>query len=310
MITTENELRALLMDTALADSSIAAVPVDESPLLALVVDIGTLDQAAWPLLRERVAQTGRWPVLTSLFGDADSWDGTVRETDLFSRYSYDEENRGSRRDDSPAAVVDASLGFDVAEALVGCQGDEREADADDVGYAVQETLERFGAAPEIGDAEAFLREHCLVSVADLERWLFDWEIATFPAALQLPPSGLSHLSWDERDETQALVLLPTDKGWEAPAYMHWYGAPLWNSQLVIALLREWNEKYGAELVGHLGTRLLLQTRRRPVTPQEALHLAWQQNLIAPCTISLPGVSLRDHARALMHTNQWFLHERP
>lgn len=312
MITTESELRALLKDTVLADCRIAVTPIDESPFTALVMDVGALEQEAWTLLRARVAQTGRWPLLTCLSGDVSgTWDDTVREVDLFSRFAYDEENRGTRSDDSPAAVIDAAVGFDVAEALVGCQADEREADSDDVEYAVQETLQHFGAAPAIGDAEAFLREQGLVSVADLERWLFDWEIATFPTALQLPPSGLSHLTWhDGGNETQALVLLPTDKGWEAPAYMHWYGAPLWNSQLVIALLREWNEKYGAELVGHLGTRLLLQTTRRPATPQEAFHLAWQQYLIAPCTTTLPGVSLRDHARALLHTNQWFLHERP
>lgn len=50
--------------------------------------------------------------------------------------------------------------------------------------------------------------------------------------------------------------------------------------------------------------------RRPATAEEALELAWQQYLVAPCTMLLPGVSVRDHARALLHIDRWFLHERP
>ncbi|MEA5508264.1 hypothetical protein VB715_00655 [Crocosphaera sp. UHCC 0190] len=33
--------------------------------------------------------------------------------------------------------------------------------------------------------------------------------------------------------------------WEIPAYIHWYGASQYNSELVIALLKYWHEKYGS-----------------------------------------------------------------
>lgn len=313
MIDSEHELRALLNDTPLANCTIATVAIAQSQEIALVIKVDDTAFDAWALLRSRVAQTGRWPVRTSVWADCFSdWADAVRDEDLFSRFDYDEEDRGSRQGDSPAAVIAASAGLDVAQAVAALGREEREVDADAVEYAIAETLECFGAAPSIGAAKAFLREHRLTSYEELERWLFDWEIATFPSsALQLPPRGLSHLTLRESDSgTRALVLLPSARGWEVPAYMRWYGSTLCNSQIVVALFKEWNEKYGAELVTYEGTRLAMRTARRPATPQEALHLAWQQYLIAPSTLIPPCVSLRDHARALLHTHQWFLHQRP
>ncbi len=79
---------------------------------------------------------------------------------------------------------------------------------------------------------------------------------------------------------------------------------------MIALLKYWHEKYGSELVCHYGTVLQLTTKTLPTSPDEAFQLAWEQQTIAPCTTILPGISLRDHARELLHTYRWFLHERP
>jgi hypothetical protein len=104
--------------------------------------------------------------------------------------------------------------------------------------------------------------------------------------------------------------MPSERHWEAPSYINWFASTSHSSQLVVALLREWNTKYGAELVAHHGTMLEFTASRLPSSPEEAFHLAWQQETIAPCTTILPGVSLRDHARAMLHTNRWFLHERP
>lgn len=36
----------------------------------------------------------------------------------------------------------------------------------------------------------------------------------------------------------------------------------------------------------------------------------EQVALAECTTLLPGVSMRDHARALLAVNRWFIHERP
>lgn len=122
---------------------------------------------------------------------------------------------------------------------------------------------------------------------------------------------VEHLDWFSlQDDTRLILLLPTEHGWAAPAYIHWYGAEMSGSALTVALLRHWQQDYGAELVAHYGTMLQLQVERKPQSYREALELAWQQDTLAPCTLALPGVELYEHAWALMELDRWFLHERP
>ncbi|HIK18118.1 MAG TPA: DUF4253 domain-containing protein [Leptolyngbyaceae cyanobacterium M33_DOE_097] len=94
------------------------------------------------------------------------------------------------------------------------------------------------------------------------------------------------------------------------AYLHWFGAWASGTPVVIGFLKQWHQRYNAELVCHYGTMLQLTVEKRPATPAEAFDLAWQQEALAPCTTLLPGVTLRDHARSLLTVNRWFLHERP
>ena len=65
------------------------------------------------------------------------------------------------------------------------------------------------------------------------------------------------------------------------------------------LLKKWHEQYEAELVCHFGTMLNFIVAKPPNTSESAFELAWEQMVIAECTIILPGVSLRDHARSLL-----------
>lgn len=92
--------------------------------------------------------------------------------------------------------------------------------------------------------------------------------------------------------------------------MRWYGSDFnnsENSELVIALLKYWHEKYGSELVCHYGTILQLTTKKLPTSPEEAFQLAWEQEVITPY-LSIE-TDLSDHARELLHSYRWFLHER-
>ena len=122
---------------------------------------------------------------------------------------------------------------------------------------------------------------------------------------------LRYLQWYEPiNQPLALLLLPVQNSWEILAYLHWYGAESLGSDKVMAMLKYWQEKYKIELVCHYGTMLQLRVKNKPKTCQEALQLAIEQETIAPCTTILPGVSLEDHACALLKTDTWFLHERP
>ncbi|MGM3308569.1 DUF4253 domain-containing protein [Anabaena sp. WFMT] len=122
---------------------------------------------------------------------------------------------------------------------------------------------------------------------------------------------LSYLQWYEPiNQPLVLLLLPIQNCWETLAYLHWYGASYIGSDKVMAMLKYWHEQYAIELVCHYGTMLQITVKNKPKTFKEALQLAIEQEAIAPCTTILPGISLQDHACALLKTDHWFLHERP
>jgi hypothetical protein len=50
--------------------------------------------------------------------------------------------------------------------------------------------------------------------------------------------------------------------------------------------------------------------RPPQTVQDAWTVAREHDLAGECTLALPGIRLRDYARALIGWDRWFLHERP
>ncbi|MEM9153407.1 MAG: DUF4253 domain-containing protein [Cyanobacteria bacterium P01_F01_bin.33] len=177
---------------------------------------------------------------------------------------------------------------------------------------LDETRNRFGSAPDTELLSDLVANKTIQHSRDLEKWLFSWEISNFSdATLSISDDSSTYLEWfDVSQNSVTLMLLPTSRCWEVPAYLSWYGSESCSSELVIALLKHWHDKYGAELVSHYGTMLQFITRRVPETPEEAFQLAWEQATIAPCTIQLPGVSIRDHARSILHTKKWFIHERP
>lgn len=141
----------------------------------------------------------------------------------------------------------------------------------------------------------------------LERWLLDWEETRRPT---VAPAQGGHLKWFEPDNC-ALLLLPTAASEEVPAYISFYGAEgEGGHERLIALLRSWRERFGAEIVACWGTMLELNVTAPPRQLNQAFDLAVEHWIAAPPTLGLPGVSIRDHARALVDRTEWFLHNRP
>ena len=308
------QLQAVLNGTPLANCNIALVPpAPGSDGIVFAIDVSDIDAIeAWSLLRSLTDRTGRWPLLSMMHTSrADAWERQVSEADLFSRFYFQEEQRNDRLSDSPADIIAASAGIHVAEQLARFPADASLELTDALETARQETLRQYGTAPAIADPAAFLTHESIATCKQLERWFLRWEIENCADPLSIPEYGLAHIDWYfPKHESHALLLMPSLRGWEAPAYLNWYASSLCNSQFIVALLREWHEQYGAELVAHYGTMLQFMVSRRPATIEQAFELAWQQHTVSPCTLILPGVSMRNHARALLHTDRWFLHERP
>lgn len=103
-----------------------------------------------------------------------------------------------------------------------------------------------------------------------------------------------------------IVLLPIADGSEAPAYLRWGG---WNAcpapELHVALLRQWKQRYGAELVGLSGDVMNLRVARHPATRDEAMAVAREQYLYCTDIVDQGVGALRPLAASLMASDWWF-----
>jgi hypothetical protein len=311
MIRNVDQLETLLANESLSNLNLLPLEIPHKLEAAFAIEVGNNALQMWQTLRTLLPKTGMWPVLYAFWGNPqNAWEDYVKADDLFKRRPFEWENQEDK-DTSPEAIV-ARAEITSFEGLLENHANlYSENLREDFGYALVKTKQRFGFSPQASEVEALIKSNRIENYIELEKWLLDWEMQHIPHVKSLPPAQTQYIDWYvPHNEPQALILLPTPHCWEALAYIHWYGAAVCGSETAIAMLRWWNEKYGAELVAHLGTMLHFNVKRKPENIDEAFRLAWEQEALAPCTTALPGISLRDHARTLLKAGKWFLHERP
>jgi hypothetical protein len=302
MLTEINEVVRVLTAQSIAVEDVSTVLVEETDEFGFALAIPAQhQQVAWSALHSLMEQTGRYPLTTI------TWGG---DQDLFSRYWYEDESNHERIVDvRPSAMLAA-----VASADSGAFLAARELSISNnlYGYIDQEcdyTRSRFAVAPPADTLKDLVEQGIIRSYIDIERRLFQWERTTLGDHIALAPGYTGYLDWFNPNKTE-ILLLPCRESWQTLAYYHWYGALRPGTPTVIQLLKKWQYEYQAELVCHYGTMLQFHVGRPPSTPEQAFQLAWEQAALAECTIVLPGISLRDHARSLLALDRWFLHERP
>jgi Domain of unknown function (DUF4253) len=72
----------------------------------------------------------------------------------------------------------------------------------------------------------------------------------------------------------------------------------------------WYRDFGAELVSIDGIILGFTVESKPSSIEQAFDLSWQQKALASDTFFDAGISIRDHARALLTLDRWFIFEGP
>lgn len=306
------QLQSVLSGTCLEGREVSAVEVKEIGATALAIEIQPQEVVeAWLAAFSRLDKTGRYPVVgCSWSGAGHGWLDEV--ADQFSRFFYEDELGSNRTENTPAAVLEAAREVDVSAALKLFSAGRGDPPEEWIDFCIEETDNQFGAAPSRNQVEAAVEAERMACLEELERWFFRWELKQFGSqARSISEGHLTYLSWFEtKQEPTQLIFLPCANGWEVPAYLHFYGAESYGSELVVAALRKWEQKYGAQLVAHYGTMLQFVVEKPPSNPEDAFELAWEQQALAECTTALPCVSLRDHARSMLHANRWFLHDRP
>jgi len=79
-----------------------------------------------------------------------------------------------------------------------------------------------------------------------------------------------------------IALVPTAHFWEAPAYLPVQGNEWDPSNAVqVAMMKYWNERWGAELVAMAPSTVEMRVLRPPTTWEEAFTLAKEQYIYAP-----------------------------
>ncbi|WP_376690226.1 DUF4253 domain-containing protein [Wenzhouxiangella sp. EGI_FJ10409] len=292
-----------------AETCLLDIPDSDQAAIAIRTSASTLIDD-WKALRGMVEQTGRWPIVTIGWGQGgDGWEEAIRSADLFMREPYQSEvYDGVRHGLSPAALIAGASHVDIDQSLVEMAELNEEPIEEILEFELEQIESVYGKAPDQAEVLAQIDTRAPTARMAMNQYLHQWLLAQ-GCELQVETA---HIDWfqPQDNDTLAIVLLPTANPCDAPAYLQWFGAESIGTEVVIAMLRKWHERYGAELVCHYGTMLQFQVSTRPASIAEALRLAWEQELVAPCTTALPGVSLLEHALALMASDTWFLHERP
>jgi hypothetical protein len=255
-------------------------------------------EAAYLAARSVVGQTGRWPVATA------GWSGLPLADEL-------DEGRIWPLGDLLPPLSDAELNAKVRSRWDELDAYRSDDHWSDLRHHLARTEGRTGRAPSEDEVRSALGDD--PGELTLDRWLFHWEHAHAPRAVD---DGAARR--DQRDDwfvpvgqPCGVVLTPTANAWIAGGLLDFFGADeRAETPFLLALLRRWNDRWGAEVVASFGTMLELIVERPPTEPSDVIELAVEHHAIAPCTLMLPGISVREYADGLRGGGSWFLHERP
>lgn len=299
--------KTLAKGTSLIGLPMLEVPIPQSDDTLLALNLKNKDLFSnWQAARQLLSQTNRYPVIVSdwqlRMHDLDAW-AEFLDRDIYGSEDFEGHRSGISHHD----IIEGAkqLDLDLNSLLP------------DNGYIIpedeQEIIEYFECDFAL-DRETIIQ---LLQTIDLNQSDASLQLLQRAFALQVakygePEPEMNIFEWfiASKDEPTFLLLLPTVNAWEVPAFINWYGAEMIGSEAVIAQLKQWYEKYQAEIVMSYGTLLNFVVGKPPATTEEAMELAYSHSLLAPCTIVLPGTPINEYAMGLMQTTKWCLHERP
>ena len=113
--------------------------------------------------------------------------------------------------------------------------------------------------------------------------------------LPFPPAAEPMRPWGPR-----LALVRAERPADIPAVMAWDAeAP---HQLLSAMLRSWEDRFGARVVAFEGAKLHVSVTKPPLTEAQASHVAFEHVLLGDDNNK--GVHFADYARSLVGHRYW------
>jgi hypothetical protein len=302
----QKELKILGLESA--QTLALEIPLSTQQAYAIEVTADNKHQV-WQHFKNRQDALGVYPVLTATWGpQGAAWSVHVTAEDFFSRFYFAEESPG--QDLSPEAII-ARAAHAHSESILADHNNRYSEDLKDyVSIYTEAFVYEFGEHPDEAEIFQAIATEQIQDYFALGQWYWNWAINTLGVERLSQTSSIFLNAYEPTGQTELLLLLPTTTSEAVIAYMHWYGACNTSTEKAMQLLKQWHDRYGAEIVAHYGTMLHLKVKKKPESPAEAFVLATEQEAFAPCTTVLSGATLCDLAIALMHRESWFLHERP
>lgn len=253
-------------------------------------------EEAFDAARAAVGVTGRYPVATV------AWSNEPLVEQLHGRYPPLVEFEVLEDEVLDARVEEAFARYDTFRLPDHVRALE---------HHLGETRRMCGDAPSWRDVEDALGRRD-PGEKELDRWLFSWETAR--VGIEVTARRDDYLNWfvpsDGLGEC-GIVLTTTSSPWRAAALFGFFGVDSPEDQLLfVSLLKRWSDRWGAEIFANYGTMLEFLVHRAPTEPTDLIQLAVEHHVLARDTMLLPGISLREHARALRGRPDWFLHSKP
>jgi hypothetical protein len=275
---------------------------------------GTDSLRSWQHLRDRVNETGFWPVIVSGYmgPDCGGSDATIEQ--LLDNSGDGEEISDEEKAQPGGTSQSTTKIIEEAQALPFEQWVKQERDPD------------FQIAKHLKEAERFAGMEGASGLAEVHRNLaafwreqpndkFDADSYRLPPEINSnPPQQELHcLKWYESDlsevvaDSVAILFVPTRFSWEVPAFLSYTTREGERPPSVhVAALKWLSDRFGADLVG-IDTRILeVIPRKRPLGKEEALHAADSLRAYSSCpeTSQNEMASLEELAFYLVESKYW------
>lgn len=160
--------------------------------------------------------------------------------------------------------------------------------------------ELLQAALEI-DTPAWLQERGESRRSDRPEFRGDWPAVAKPSTF----SGHLDLLTGKPLPEVSIALLPAAAAWEVPCLLKFGG---WNEcpepAEHAAMFRQWDEKYGIQVLSMSGDTIEVSVQRPPATREEALALAWEQFVYCPDIVTQGTRTVDALAASLLDGPVW------
>lgn len=303
------DLKPLIKGTPLGklNKKEANIPEYENSLITIKITDGKTSEqqllSLWKQAYDLIKQTNRYPVIIMDWGDInkDDW------SEFATRFPYSEEMyEGERNGVNALDILDSAEGANLQQFYADRENRSYE-DIDFTEIADYDFgIEDIDLVKQLSEGLAPDTE---LSVLTFSQRAMQW----LSTNNKLPKANAEEIiQWfipTQHDDVY-LLLLPCKHVWEVPAFLHFYGAGMYGTEILIAQLKAWHENYGIDIIMSLGTMLNIQAQNLPDDDISAVQLAYQQNALAECTYTTSGYSMSEYAMALKTSKKWFLHERP